>query len=299
LQAIVEESKRLGGATNSTGIASGTQVDRQAVRPRTFRAFRHRFTPEWLQTDSRRRWRNIAFRKLGIQRCHTPPIITREPSIVIRSCLQFVLGNELRKNPRLTFMQIGAFDGVGDDDLRDLVEAHTLRGVLVEPQPAAFARLQKTYRHQPQVTLLQAAIAECEGSRDLFCKRGEASMVASFDREHLRRHNIPDREIVTQTVACHTVESALSTAGLSHVDLLQIDAEGYDWAIIRSIDFTRLRPRILRFEYRHMSPAEADECLAFLASHGYRFVIEKRDIIALVGNGDQLSYLPVTRRVSA
>jgi hypothetical protein len=76
------------------------------------------------------------------------------------------------------------------------------------------------------------------------------------------------------------VESALQTAGLSHVDILQIDAEGYDWAIIRSINFERLRPRILRFEYRNLSPRDADQCLDLLASHGYRFIIETRDIIA-------------------
>jgi FkbM family methyltransferase len=191
-----------------------------------------------------------------------------------------VLGNELLRNPRLTFMQIGAFDGALDDDLRELIETHKLRGVLIEPQPVAFARLQKTYRDQPQVKLLQAAIAEQQGTRDLYCKRGEASMVASFDREHLRRHNVADREIVTQQVACHTVESALRAAGMTHVDLLQIDAEGYDWPIIRSIDFTRLRPHILRFEYRHMSAADADACLDYLADHGYRFVVEARDIIA-------------------
>ena len=140
--------------------------------------------------------------------------------------------------------------------------------------------MQQTYRDQPQVTLLQAAIAEQEGTRELYCQRGEASMAASFDRDHLRRHGIPDAEIVTQPVACHTVESALRAAGLEHVDLIQIDAEGYDWPIIRSIDFARLRPRILRFEYRHMPPRDADACLALLASHGYRFIIEARDIIA-------------------
>ena len=177
-------------------------------------------------------------------------------------------------------MQIGAFDGVGEDDLRGLVLTHKLRGVLVEPQPSAFARLQQTYRNQPNVTLLQAAIAEQEGTRELYCKRGEASMAASFDREHLRRHGIADAEIVAQHVACHTVESALRAAGLTSVDLIQIDAEGYDWPIIRSIDFERVRPRILRFEYRHMPARDADACLALLASHGFRFVIEARDIIA-------------------
>ena len=105
-------------------------------------------------------------------------------------------------------------------------------------------------------------------------------MAASFDRQHLRKHGVPDADIVVQPVACHTVESALRTAGLNRVDLIQIDAEGHDWPIIRSIDFTRMRPSILRFEYRHMCRAEADACLALLARNGYRFLLEPRDVIA-------------------
>ncbi|MCI0335525.1 MAG: FkbM family methyltransferase [Planctomycetes bacterium] len=283
----------------SGSLSISTTSDADKTQRRTLRALRHRWTPHWLRTDARRHWRNVAFRHIGIQRCHTPPIITREPALTVRSCLPFVLSHELLQNPRLTFMQIGAFDGAQDDDLRELVEKHKLRGVLVEPQPAAFARLERTYRDQPQVTLLRAAIAEQEGTRALFCKRGEASMVASFDREHLRRHNVPDHEIVTQQVACHTVESALRAAGLSHINLLQIDAEGYDWPIIRSIDFSQLRPHILRFEYRHMRAVDADACLSQLADLGYRFVVESRDIIAHLDATRAQSRLQFDRRASA
>src|SRR5262249_28980307 len=169
-----------------------------------------------------------------------------------------------------------AFDGVGEDDLRELVTTHNLRGVLVEPQPAAFARLQHTYRNQRQVTLLQAAIAETEGTRDLYCHRTHASMAASFDRQHLRKHRIAERDPVAQAVPCHTVESALRVAGLPDVDLIQIDAEGYDWPIIRSIDLSRIRPRMIRFEYRHMTDADADACIGHLAAHGYRFLLESK-----------------------
>ena len=246
----------------------------------TVREFRHRLTPHWLRTDARRQWRNNLFRRLGIQRCYTPPLLISRPDILVRSWLPFVVAHEVLRNPQLTFLQIGAFDGEGDDDLRELVVNHRLRGLLVEPQSQAFARLRETYRDQPQVTLLQAAIAEREGVRDLYCRRGEASMAASFNREHLRKHGIPEAEIVAQPVVCHTIESALRMAGLDRVDLIQIDAEGYDWPIIRSIDFNSVRPAILRFEYRHMPPADADACLERLARHGYRFLLEPRDIIA-------------------
>jgi len=246
----------------------------------TVREFRRRLTPRWLRTDARRQWRNVVLRRFGIQRCYTPPLLVRRPDVLVRSWLPFVVAHEALRNPQLTFLQIGAFDGAGDDDLHELVVRHRLRGLLVEPQPAAFTRLRQTYRDQPQVTLLQAAIAEREGTRDLYCRRGDASMAASFDREHLRKHGISDAEIVARPVVCHTIESALRTAGLERVDLIQIDAEGYDWPIIRSIDFTTLRPAILRFEYRHMRPADADACLELLAGHGYRFLLEPHDIIA-------------------
>ncbi|HEX2477291.1 MAG TPA: FkbM family methyltransferase [Lacipirellulaceae bacterium] len=246
----------------------------------SLREFRRRLTPNWLHTDARRQWRNVVFRRLGIQRCYTPPVVIRRPELLVRSWLPYVVAHELLDNRKVTFLQIGAYDGRSDDDLRDLVVRHSLRGVLVEPQPAAFARLRETYRDQPQVTLLQAAIADREGVRNLYCRRGDASMAASFDAEHLRRHGIPSAEIIRQPVVCHTVESALRTAGLESVDLIQIDAEGYDWPIIHSIDFAKVRPAILRFEYRHMHSSDADACLDFLARHGYLFLLEARDIIA-------------------
>jgi (heptosyl)LPS beta-1,4-glucosyltransferase len=272
----------------STGGASGTHK-----KPTSLREWRHRFTPAWLSTDARRLWRDVAFRHIGIERCHTPPVITRKPELTVRSCLPYVIGHELLNNGQLTFMQIGAFDGALDDDLRSLVARHKLRGVLIEPQPTAFAQLTETYANQPQVRLLQAAIAEEDGTRDLFCKRGEASMVASFNREHLRRHGVADGDIVSQQVPCYTIESAARAAGLERIDVLQIDAEGYDWAIIRSIDFARWRPRVLRFEYRHMRAADADECVELLESHGYRFVIEKRDIIAHLGGAESEAGLTI------
>jgi FkbM family methyltransferase len=246
-----------------------------------WRHIRRRLTPGWLRTDARRRRRDIFLRRLGVARCHTPPILTRRPELVVRSWLPFVVAHELLHNGRPTFLQIGAFDGVGDDDLRELIKAHRLRGVLVEPQPSAFVRLRETYADQPQVVLVQAAIAESEGVRELYVRRSKTSMAASFDRGHLWRHGISDDDIEALRVECHTVASALRSAGLDRVDILQIDAEGYDWPIIRSIDFDRLRPAIVRFEYRNLPAPDADACLAHLSQHGYRFLLEPRDIVAV------------------
>ncbi|MCC7474956.1 MAG: FkbM family methyltransferase [Pirellulales bacterium] len=276
--------------------ALGAEPPLATARKRSWREWRRAWTPAWLQTDARRLWRNNLFRQIGIQRCYAPPLLIRQPELAVRSHLPFVVANELSGQQSLTFLQVGAYDGIEDDDLRDLILRHKLRGVLVEPQPAAFSRLQHTYRNQPNVSLLQAAIAETEGTRELFCKRGEPSMAASFVRSHLRKHGISENDIETCAVACHTVHSALAAAGLSHVDLLQIDAEGYDGRIIQSIDFSRLQPRIIRFEYRNLPPNEADDCLALLATQGYQFIAEARDMIAVRTAASRLKQAPPQRR---
>jgi FkbM family methyltransferase len=246
----------------------------------TLRELRRRWTPDWLGVDARRRWRDVVYRRLGIARCHLPPVLVREPGLKVRSALRYVVADQLLRNPGFTFLQIGAYDGVGNDDLHELIMEHRLRGVLVEPQPTAFARLLNTYANQPQLTLLPAAIAECPGTRELYCRRDRPSMAASFDRANLRKHGIPDAEIMAIPVQCHSIDTALAAAGLDRVDLIQIDAEGYDDRIIRSINLERIRPAIVRFEYRHLGQRDADDCLGLLARHGYRFLVEDQDIIA-------------------
>src|SRR5687768_8236069 len=102
------------------------------------RQLRRRLSPHWLRSDARRQWRNVLFRRLGIERCYRPPLFTQRPELLARSWLPYVVAHELFNKRELTFLQIGAFDGESNDDLRGLVIKHRLRGVLVEPQPAAF-----------------------------------------------------------------------------------------------------------------------------------------------------------------
>ncbi len=104
------------------GGAGGCRGDCEADRNsrRSLRVLRRRMVPGWFGLEARRRWRDILLRRIGMQRCHTPPILARDQTLGVRSCLPFVVAAELLRNPRMTFLQIGAFDGVGEDDLREL-----------------------------------------------------------------------------------------------------------------------------------------------------------------------------------
>ena len=68
----------------------------------SLRDIRKRWTPNWLTTDARRRRRNVLFRRLGIARCHTPPLLTRHPELYVRSWLPYVVAHELLANRELT-----------------------------------------------------------------------------------------------------------------------------------------------------------------------------------------------------
>ena len=52
------------------------------------------------------------------------------------------------------------------------------------------------------------------------------------------------------------------------LDLLQIDAEGYDYEILKTIDFDRIRPRFVNYE-RVLLLDEEPACRSMMRDAGY------------------------------
>jgi hypothetical protein len=63
--------------------------------------------------------------------------------------------------------------------------------------------------------------------------------------------------------------------------VLVIDAEGYDWEIIRDIDFAAWRPRLLIYEQYHLTENERVECRAHVERVGYETMEEGFDTFCL------------------
>src|SRR5579862_6710692 len=68
----------------------------------------------------------------------------------------------------LTFIQVGAFDGVSTDPLRKYIQTCGWRGVLIEPQPGPAAQLQQLYDENDRLSIVQAAVDQRCGPRTLF-----------------------------------------------------------------------------------------------------------------------------------
>ena len=62
----------------------------------------------------------------------------------------------------------------------------------------------------------------------------------------------------------------IQTYGLDHIDLLQIDAEGYDLEVIRIFDIPKTRPQAIIFENVGLNAADYAACLQLLEEQNYQ-----------------------------
>ena len=207
-------------------------------------------------------------------------------------------------HPEAVFVEVGSNDGEQHDHLRPHILARRWRGVMVEPVPYVFARLQANYAGVEGVALENAAIAERDGRLPFFHLRdadaGERAAlpdwydgVGSFNRDAILTHapQMPDiaERIVELEVPALTFATLLERHGIDRPDLLVIDTEGHDWAIIRSIDLDRHGPRLMIYEHFHLSPADRAACRAHLEEAGYETLEEGFDTLALRPEADALT----------
>jgi FkbM family methyltransferase len=181
------------------------------------------------------------------------------------------------------FVQIGANDGVAGDPLRKMILKYHLRGVLVEPNPAAFLRLVANYHGEPQLRFENVAIAPSQGTRTLYfpADKNENDILGSFDRNALTRRlsrNVEIREIQVTTLP---FDSIVERSGEREVDLIQIDTEGYDFEVLKMIDFDRWLPAIVNFEHIHLTTDAYIQAVDLLISHGYRTVVHGVDTMGV------------------
>jgi FkbM family methyltransferase len=209
----------------------------------------------------------------------------------------------IKGNVPVQFLQIGAFDGITNDPMHDLVERFGWRGILVEPQPGPFERLRHTYAGYGNLELVNAAVSTQPGTMTLWrvadWQPSDPEWVeqsASFDRDHLIRHTHWRQDLIDRIVGL-PVETVtlrdLFARSPAPVDVLQIDAEGYDARIVAMLDGIEHRPTIVRFEHRNLLPADHAEAVARLAGHGYRIGVNEDDTIAVLyepGRGTTATY---------
>jgi FkbM family methyltransferase len=197
-----------------------------------------------------------------------------------------------RRRENFFFVQIGAYDGLASDPIQASVRERRWKGILVEPQPDAFERLKRNYANVSNLIFENAAIAASDGFLPLYKLKdeyahlfhGDHRMLSSFDCEHVMKHLTErvdaGRALYTIQVRCLSFSGLLAKYAVQTIDLLQIDAEGYDYEILKMVEFGERKPQIIRFEHAHLPSVGKGDCIQFLISRGYRVVTGAYDMIA-------------------
>jgi len=194
----------------------------------------------------------------------------------------------VRAGSEFFFVQIGAHNGVDDDPIREFVVTYHLSGLLVEPQPLVFPELTKNYAGEPQLIFENAAISHKDGEAKMYYAKAETgeptSFLATFRCDVLKSRIGRVAKIEEISVATRTFQTLFARHSIRRVDLLQIDAEGFDCEILKLFDFKAYSPMIVRFEHINLSRLDLAEAVTLLANLGYHLHRDKIDVVAVRNN---------------
>jgi len=215
------------------------------------------------------------------------------------------------------FVEIGANDGVSFDPLHTYIMRHRWRGLLVEPLPDLFRQLTETYKQCNGLIFEKIAIAEKPGYRDMYRISSDGLSngtlppwtkgIASFfnDRNALGGHLVPSStfeqirsHMTVEKVPCDTLDNLLNKHAITKIDLLQIDVEGYDYHVLRQVDFRRFRPSVIRMEWLNLPDDEKALATQLLRSQGYRIHVSSIDLIAWYNPGPIRNLIQTAVRLS-
>lgn len=156
-----------------------------------------------------------------------------------------------------TFIEAGAYDGLTQSNTALLEFCFSWGGLLVEPIPELAARCRV---NRPASQVEQAALVPPEYPDDsiemTFCNRssivsggrGSADADAAW-LETCRK--IPDQRAVEPyevAVPARTLSAIIEKHGISHIDFMSLDLEGYEGPALRGLDLARHRPTLLLVE---------------------------------------------------
>ena len=218
----------------------------------------------------------------GLQRSYVPKLLIANKHLLYSEAVLDIIKSKIIETEKFTFLQVGGFDGSSNDIIKPLLKKFPIRGIVAEPQDNVFSSLKANYKSFNGVSVVKLGVSDVDCTKKFYQTIGYASQVCSLNKDHLLKHKIPKQDITSKMVNFLTIKSILSMHNFDKLNLLQIDAEGHDYTILKSIDYDVIKPQIIRFETTHMSKSRLNEVLEVMSSHNYKFHPENRDITAIL-----------------
>jgi FkbM family methyltransferase len=170
------------------------------------------------------------------------------------------------------FVDIGAYDGVTFSNSYFFEKHRHWQGICVEPIPDMYAKLAQNR----SCICVHGCISDTENEASFTEVRGLPQMLSGlthfFDQKHKDRiaREIRERggEVQTIHVPCYTLQNLLERHAVTKIDYLSLDTEGSEYAIVQTIDFSKVEIDYLTIENNNQDR----RIRTYLKAHGYQLV---------------------------
>lgn len=169
-----------------------------------------------------------------------------------------------------TFVSLGENDGITFSNVRALAE-RGWQGVMIEPDPEAFERLEKLYIEYRGLYTYNYAISDYNGKKilqksDSLLKKGDTGLVSTFNASEMERF----KSVVKYTpieVQCYTWRTALNRWAIQEFDVISIDVEGSEMQILPDMDLSKTKLLVIEHNGRQDLKLEYEKYL-----EGFRLI---------------------------
>jgi FkbM family methyltransferase len=152
------------------------------------------------------------------------------------------------------YVDVGAYDPFNASNTL-LLYRRGWTGINIEPDPAGLARLRRFRSRDINVGV---AISDSEGEANFI-------LAGSFSGLETTDHLWPAQSAIRTTVATRRLDSVLGQhRPVGEIDLLDVDCEGHELAVLRSNDWDRFRPRVVLIESHPGSMSDVGDLLSRL-----------------------------------
>ena len=172
--------------------------------------------------------------------------------------------------------------------------------LLIEPVKYNFDQLKNRFKNYKNIIFENIAIGEKNELIDFFhvlessidkLKKHWSSGIGSFSKEHILKHRtkrflITEKDIKCIKIKAMTFNKLIEKYKIEYINKLIIDAEGFDYKIIKSINFKKIFIKEIVFEKKHLNVTQKngnglDKIKDFLLKENYElFDIDIENILA-------------------
>lgn len=219
---------------------------------------------------------------------------------------------ELAAQSSFSIVQVGAYIGDTDNDplfdfltehlhSKSVAEGRDAKVVLIEPIGEYFEQLRENYKGTTCIAFEKVAIADSDNPLEMYRLNADPveagfpewlSQLSSLKKERMEQlwdsyERMEEAQQwylehrVVESVDCMTLDQLLAKHNLQSLDLLQVDAEGYDYEVLKTLSFDKVKPRFINFERVLLNEQEA-ECRAMLESLGYTLFDWGQDTLCIL-----------------